>query len=356
MIVSIIIALFYAAVKNTGRLRFFGDNFSFIFLSRSRRPPETAPENGPVFKSIPVFVFPFLLSFFLLGCSAGTGEPVLEEIDPGQSAERVLEQETAGAGLTDDRFTDDRSTDGHLSGDRSADDRVSDGHLSGDRSADGRVSDGHLSGDRLADSRVSGDRPAEKEEISSGKESDAEAGSMDEEVQESLLTVHVCGAVRREGVYSLPAGSRIRDAVDAAGGFSGDADRSCLNLAMKIEDAWQIRVPTKEEAEALRLEQGRSGAGTAVPGASPGLSGTSGLQGAGTAKDEAGKGNQEEKINLNTASKEQLMKIPGVGEAKAQRIIEYREQNGRFEAIEDLMKVPGIKDASFQKMKDYITV
>ena len=341
MIVSIIIALFYAAVKNTGRLRFFGDNFSFIFLSRSRRPPGTAPEKGPVFKRIPVFVFPFLLSFFLLGCSAGAGEPVLEEIDPGQSAERVLEQETAGAGLTDDRFTDDRSTDGHLSG---------------DRSADGRVSDGHLSGDRLADSRVSGDRPAEKEEISSGKESDAEAGSMDEEVQESLLTVHVCGAVRREGVYSLPAGSRIRDAVDAAGGFSGDADRSYLNLAMKIEDAWQIRVPTKEEAEALRLEQGRSGAGTAVPGASPGLSGTSGLQGAGTAKDEAGKGNQEEKINLNTASKEQLMKIPGVGEAKAQRIIDYREQNGRCEAIEDLMKVPGIKDASFQKMKDYITV
>lgn len=341
MIVSIIIALFYAAVKNTGRLRFFGDNFSFIFLSRSRRPPETAPENGPVFKSIPVFVFPFLLSFFLLGCSAGAGEPVLEEIDPGQSAERVLEQETAGAGLTDDRFTDDRSTDGHLSG---------------DRLPDGRVSDDHLSGERLTDGRVSGDRLAEKEEISSDRESDAEAGPMDEEVQESLLTVHVCGAVRREGVYSLPAGSRIRDAVDAAGGFSGDADRSYLNLAMKIEDAWQIRVPTKEEAEALRLEQGRSGAGTAVPGASPGLSGTSGLQGAGTAKDEAGKGNQEEKINLNTASKEQLMKIPGVGEAKAQRIIEYREQNGRFEAIEDLMKVPGIKDASFQKMKDYITV
>lgn len=341
MIVSIIIALFYAAVKNTGRLRFFGDNFSFIFLSRSRRPPETAPENGPVFIRIPVFVFPFLLSFFLLGCSAGAGEPVLEEIDPGQSAERVLEQETTGAGLTDDRFTDDRSTDGHLSG---------------DRSADGRVSGDRLSGERLTDGQVSGDRLAEKEGISSDKESDAEAGPMDEEVQESLLTVHVCGAVRREGLYSLPEGSRIRDAVDAAGGFSGDADRSYLNLAMKIEDAWQIRVPTKEEAEALRLEQGRSGSGTAVPGAAPGLSGTSGLQGAGTANDDAGTGNQEEKINLNTASKEQLMKIPGVGEAKAQRIIEYREQNGRFEAIEDLMKVPGIKDASFQKMKDYITV
>lgn len=341
MIVSIIIALFYAAVKNTGRLRFFGDNFSFIFLSRSRRPPGTAPENGPVLKQIRVFAFSFLLSFFLLGCSAGAGEPVLEEIDPGQSAERVLEQETTGAGLTDDRFTDDQLTDGHLSG---------------DSLAEGRASDDHISGERLTEGRVSGDCPAENEGISSDKESDAEAGTMGDEVQESLLTVHVCGAVRREGVYSLPAGSRIRDAVDAAGGFSGDADRSYLNLAMKIEDAWQIRVPTKKEAETLRLEQGRSGAGTAVPGVAPGLSGASGVQGAGTANDDAGTGNQEEKINLNTASKEQLMKIPGVGEAKAQRIIDYREQNGRFEAIEDLMKVPGIKEASFQKMKDYITV
>jgi len=323
---SIIISLFYAAVKNAGRLRFFGDNFSFIFRQRRRRTTGTATENGPVLKQIRVFAFSFLLSFFLLGCSAGAGEPVLEEIDPGQSAERVLEQETAGEGLTDDRFTDDRLTDGHLSG------------------------------DRLTDGRVSGDRQAKKRGISADKEREEEAAPMDDEMQEDFLTVHVCGAVRKEGVYSLPAGSRIRDAIDAAGGFSEDADRSYLNLAMKIEDAWQIRVPSKEEAETLRLEQGKSGAGAAAPGAAPGLSCASGLQGAGAAKDDAAAENREEKINLNTASKEELMKIPGVGEAKAQRIIEYREQNGRFEAIEDLMKVPGIKDASFQKMKEYITV
>lgn len=326
MTASIIISLFYAAVKNAGRLRFFGDNFSFIFRQRRRRTTGTATENGPVLKQIRVFAFSFLLSFFLFGCSAGAGEPVLEEIDPGQSAERVLEQETAGEGLTDDRFTDDRLTDGHLSG------------------------------DRLTDGRVSGDRQAKKRGISADKEREEEAAPMDDEMQEDFLTVHVCGAVRKEGVYSLPAGSRIRDAIDAAGGFSEDADRSYLNLAMKIEDAWQIRVPSKEEAETLRLEQGKSGAGAAAPGAAPGLSCASGLQGAGAAKDDAAAENREEKINLNTASKEELMKIPGVGEAKAQRIIEYREQNGRFEAIEDLMKVPGIKDASFQKMKEYITV
>lgn len=332
MIASIIISLFYAAVKNAGRLRFFGDNFSLIFLSRSRRPPEPGPENGPVLKRIPLFFFPFLLSLCLCACSAGAGEPVLEEIDSGQSAVGVLEEkETARAGLTEDRSA-------------------------GKNIPDNRLTGGNSAGDKSTDDRSAGSRLADQQGSSADEEREAEEGSIDDEVQESLLTVHVCGAVRKEGVYSLPAGSRIRDAIDAAGGFSEDADRSYLNLAMKIEDAWQIRVPSKEEAETLRLDQGRSGAGAAVPGAVPGVSGASGLQGAGTSEDGAGASNPAEKINLNTASKEELMKIPGVGEAKAQRIIDYREQEGRFEAIEDLMKVPGIKDASFQKMKEYITV
>lgn len=155
-------------------------------------------------------------------------------------------------------------------------------------------------------------------------------------VETETVTVHVCGAVRKEGVYVLPSGSRIRDAVEAAGGFSEDADRSWLNLAMQVEDAWQIRVPSREEAENLRKQQGTLSDGSSQTDKSP-------------AEEGAG-------IDLNTASKEELMKIPGVGEAKAQRIIDYRQQNGRFEAVEELMKVPGIKNASFQKMKEYITV
>jgi competence protein ComEA len=154
-----------------------------------------------------------------------------------------------------------------------------------------------------------------------------------EEVQSAPVTesstepikiyVHICGEVNNPGVYELSEGSRIFEAVEAAGGFTEEAAQASRNLAQVISDEEQIVILTQEEAEEkARLER---------------------EQAAGI-------------VNLNTASKEQLMKIPGVGEAKAQRIIEYREQNGRFEAIEDLMKVPGIKDASFQKMKDYITV
>lgn len=195
----------------------------------------------------------------------------------------------------------------------------------------------------------------------------------DESAPQTTVTVHICGAVRKEGVYILPAGSRIRDAVEAAGGFSENADRSWLNLAMEIEDAWQIRVPSKEEtANFLRLQgdSGQETAGAAVPAAQGTLGITDGtdtpfiVRGESSSEDLSDASPKTEdhtagrtlRINLNTASKEELMKIPGVGETKAQRIIDYREQNGRFEAVEDLMKVPGIKDASFQKMKAFISV
>ncbi len=194
-----------------------------------------------------------------------------------------------------------------------------------------------------------------------------------EDLPQTTVTVHICGAVRKEGVYILPAGSRIRDAVEAAGGFSENADRSWLNLAMQIEDAWQIRVPSKEETANFLRPQGDSGqetAGAAAPAAQGTLGITDGtdtpfiVRGESSSEDLSDASPKTEdhtagrtlRINLNTASKEELMKIPGVGETKAQRIIDYREQNGRFEAVEDLMKVPGIKDASFQKMKAFITV
>ena len=171
------------------------------------------------------------------------------------------------------------------------------------------------------------------------------------------LTVHVCGAVRREGVYRLPEGSRIADAVQAAGGFSEDADTDYLNLAMEIADGWQICVPDRNRAEALRARRDPASLYGPDPSGALGQTISSAADGPGTSDSgqEDPSSGTAGRINLNTATREELMQIPGIGESKARLILEYREKNGRFESIEDIMKVPGIKDASFQKLKDYIT-
>ena len=282
------------------------------------------PKRRHTVRQIQIAAFILLALMFACGCSCGAGEPVLEPVPTAENAD-----------------TSFRSRENSDSGNS---------QQNGDQSKNGA-----------------------RQEETPAHDSD------DDSAPQKQVTVHVCGAVKKEGVYVLPEGSRIQDAVEAAGGFSDNADRSCLNLAMQIEDAWQIRVPSREETEDLQNQQGDAGQGSAsVPAqGNPGISGipeypgiTDGtdspfiVRGKDAPGDLSGGGSQTDnstdaqpvRINLNTASKEELMRIPGVGEAKAQRIIDYRRQNGRFEAIEDLMKVPGIKNASFQKMKEYITV
>ncbi len=139
--------------------------------------------------------------------------------------------------------------------------------------------------------------------------------------------VHICGAVRNPGVYELPRGSRIFEGVNAAGGFTGDASTETVNQAMPVEDGIQIWIPTREEASQSQ-----------APGNSIVSETTGGL------------------ININTASAEMLCTLPGVGKAKAESIITYREQKGKFNCIEDIMKVEGIKEGLFGKVKDKITV
>ena len=185
-----------------------------------------------------------------------------------------------------------------------------------------------------------------KEELADGQKEPGAA-----QASAPAVTVHVCGAVKKEGVYRLPEGSRIEDAVRAAGGFTEEADTTWLNLALRLEDAEQILVPTRDEAELLRKEQ----IGDPSFGRETDPSAGTGTDRAGEEVQDQGSGSAAGKININTASREELMKIPGIGEAKAQRILEYRETNGGFETIEDLMKVPGIKKASFEKMRAYIT-
>lgn len=148
------------------------------------------------------------------------------------------------------------------------------------------------------------------------------------EITMTTLCVHVCGCVRHPGLYEMPAGSRIGNAIDEAGGFTDSASQESVNLAALLEDGMQIYVPSEDECEE----------GSDVSHTFHQSSDGSGL------------------INLNTASVDDLMKLNGIGQAKAEAIIEYRETNGVFASIEDIKKVSGIGDSTYENIKNDITV
>ncbi len=152
------------------------------------------------------------------------------------------------------------------------------------------------------------------------------------------VTVHVCGAVECPGVYTLTEGARLVEAVEMAGGFREDADTDWCNQARQIADQEQIVIYTAEETAAMK-EQGQVSADAPAANASGVSESTDG-----------------DKVNLNTASLEQLMSLPGIGASRAQAILEYRESQGGFASIEEVMQIGGIKSALFEKMKDRITV
>jgi competence protein ComEA len=143
------------------------------------------------------------------------------------------------------------------------------------------------------------------------------------------VRVYVTGAVVRPDVYVLPAGSIIKDAVLAAGGATSEADLDRVNLAVQVQDQQQVYVPRVGEAGSPAVRSA-----TPVPIASP-VGG---------------------KVNINTASVEELDALPGVGPTIAQRIVDYRSENGPFRSIEDLMQVKGIGAATFADLKDRVTI
>ena len=152
-----------------------------------------------------------------------------------------------------------------------------------------------------------------------------------------FVSVHVCGAVGASGVYELKASARVGDAVDAAGGFKKNADVDYLNLAENIYDGQKIVVYTKKQVRSF------GGKGPA--------DGMNGIN-----YDIYTKGYGSALLNINTASKEELMTLQGIGESKAADIISYRESNGRFNSTDELMNIPGIKEGVFSKISDNITV
>jgi len=141
------------------------------------------------------------------------------------------------------------------------------------------------------------------------------------------IVVHITGAVPRPGVYALPEGARIQDGISAAGGFLAEADKSTINLAELLEDGEKLDVPFIEGASPVL--------GTPLPEV---ITTTTEL------------------ININTATAAELDTLPGIGPTTAQKIIEYRDQNGPFINTEDIINVSGIGPGTYERIKDLITV
>jgi competence protein ComEA len=137
------------------------------------------------------------------------------------------------------------------------------------------------------------------------------------------LYVHVSGAVRAPGLYVLPAGARVVDAIAAAGGFAEEADRNAVNLARTLDDGEQLPVPRAGEGPP---------AGAFAPEPAGGL------------------------VDLNSADATLLETLPRIGPALAERIIAWREDNGGFTSVEDLLAVPGIGDTMLESLRDLVTV
>ena len=158
------------------------------------------------------------------------------------------------------------------------------------------------------------------------KDEKEDKNQKEEVVEQDLITVDVKGAVKSPGIYDLPVGSRINDAVQKAGGLTDNADSKSINLAQRISDEALVYVPTKEE---VTSQEAHSNASTTK---------------------------ENKKVNLNKASLEELKQVKGLGAKRAQDIIDHRESNGKFKSVDELKKVSGIGAKTIEKLKEYVTV
>ena len=158
------------------------------------------------------------------------------------------------------------------------------------------------------------------------KDEKEDKNQKEEVVEQDLITVDVKGAVKLPGIYDLPVGSRINDAVQKAGGLTDNADSKSINLAQRISDEALVYVPTKEEATNQEAHSNTSNT------------------------------KENKKVNLNKASLEELKQVKGLGAKRAQDIIDHRESNGKFKSVDELKKVSGIGAKTIEKLKEYVTV
>lgn len=163
---------------------------------------------------------------------------------------------------------------------------------------------------------------------------------INEKQSSETIVVHITGEVKKEGVIYLEKGSRIIDAIKEAGGETKQADLSQVNLAYELQDGQKLYIPNKNE----KISEYIIDESVVESKSSTGLSGN---------KEDGGK---NVKVNINTATLEELDNLPGIGPSLAERIIEYREENGKFNSIEDIQNVKGIGESKYNDIKEKIIV
>lgn len=268
----------------------------------------------------------------LTGCKSREAQFLIEGLQEAKAEVDAESSEEKTSGQKSKKDTDEKKAD--------TEDRQNDGGNSAEFRKKQAASDGSDAGNGTGSD--SGKHTSDAD-IDNGSEAVS-----DKEMQQAMIYVDVCGAVANPGVFQLAAGSRVFQAIEAAGGYLPEAALTCVNRAGVLTDGQQLYILTQEEMERQGLDPAE------MAKASDGQ--MNGSAGTGQNTGMAAQVQQDNRININTADEAQLTTLTGIGATRAQAIIAYREENGPFAAIEDIMNVQGIKEGTFAKIKDEIVV
>ena len=268
----------------------------------------------------------------LPGCKSREAQFLIEGLQEAKAEVDAESSEEKTSGQKSKKDTDEKKAD--------TEDRQNDGGNSAEFRKKQAESDGSDAGNGTGSD--SGKHTSDAD-IDNGSEAVS-----DKEMQQAMIYVDVCGAVANPGVFQLAAGSRVFQAIEAAGGYLPEAALTCVNRAGVLTDGQQLYILTQEEMERQGLDPAE------MAGASDGQ--MNGSAGTGQNTGMTAQVQQDNRININTADEAQLTTLTGIGATRAQAIIAYREENGPFAAIEDIMNVQGIKEGTFAKIKDEIVV
>ena len=268
----------------------------------------------------------------LTGCKSTEAQFLIDGLQEAKAEVDAESSEEKTSGQKSKKDTDEKKAD--------TEDRQNDGGNSAEFRKKQAESDGSDAGNGTGSD--SGKHTSDAD-IDNGSEA-----VFDKEMQQAMIYVDVCGAVANPGVFQLAAGSRVFQAIEAAGGYLPEAALTCVNRAGVLTDGQQIYILTQEEMERQGLDPAE------MSGASDGQ--MNGSAGTGQNTGMTAQVQQDNRININIADEAQLTTLTGIGATRAQAIIAYREENGPFAAIEDIMNVQGIKEGTFAKIKDEIVV